>query len=327
MVYCNRKIGVINPLCEWSVNPKTSYSSQQNRLSGGKNFLRTPLKSDEISLLKAGGSDDPVSLMALYRSEGREEGITSPLQLDAYMAVVVLQDLDPFTLRRNRKETRIPPCRVGTIGFQDLRNSYSCPKYPVHSFSLVLSKAFLHELRSGNGYIATDLEESTSYTDRDDTLLHLSLALMPAFSQPNHNRLFIDQIFLAASTYVVSKFSAQEPPGSVRGRLSPRHEKIAKEFLAANIRENVALEDVASLCQLSAPHFSRSFKNSTGITPYQWFIRRRLAHAKYLLETSDDSLPQIALVCGFADQSHFTRTFSRIVGVSPGAWRRLERGK
>jgi AraC family transcriptional regulator len=302
-----------------------SANLQTMRVMSGKNFLRAPLKSDEISLLKTGASDDPASLMALYRSDGRDEGITSPLQQDAYLAVVVLEDLEAFTLHRNKRDIQIPRCPTGTIGLHDLRNAYSSPKYPVCSFSFVLSKAFLQELRPGRGYMATDLQESTSYVTRDDTLLHLALSVLPAFSLPNSNRLFADQIFLAASTYLTARFGGQQPLGMIRGRLTPRQEKIAKEYLAANIRGNVSLEHVASLCELSAPHFARLFKRSAGMTPYQWFIQRRLAQAKYLLETSDDPLPQIALACGFADQSHFTRTFSRIVGVSPGAWRRFDR--
>jgi AraC family transcriptional regulator len=298
---------------------------QTSRVVNAKNFLRAPLKSDEISVLKTGASNDPASLMALYRSEGRDEGVTSPLQQDAYLAVVVLQDLDAFTLRRNKRDIEIPCCPTGTIGFHDLRNCYSSPKYPVCSFSFVLSKAYLQELRPGHGYMATDLRESTSYLTRDDTLLHLALSMLPAFSQPNPNRLFIDQIFLAATTHLSAKFGGQPPHGMIRGRLTSRQEKIAKEYLAANIRGNVSLEYLAGLCGLSAPHFARLFKRSAGMTPYQWFIHRRLAHAKYLLETGEAPLPEIALACGFADQSHFTRTFSRIIGVSPGAWRRLDR--
>jgi AraC family transcriptional regulator len=129
--------------------------------------------------------------------------------------------------------------------------------------------------------------------DRDDTLFHLALSILPALSHPNPNRLFVDQVFLADSTYMLSKFGGQEPLNSIRGRLTPRQEKMAKEFLAANIRENVSLENVANLCDLSAPHFSRLFKRSAGITPYQWFIHRRLAHAKDLMESGNDTLPEI----------------------------------
>jgi AraC family transcriptional regulator len=308
------------------VKIKNVPNSEHNRRStGGELFLRAPLKSDEISVYKAGGNTDPVSMMALYRSPGLEEGVTSPLLLDAYLAVVVLQDMNGFVLRRNKQNIVIPPCRRGTIGFHDLRHAYSSGKYPVCSFSFVLSKAYLEELRPRSGYYATDIQESTAYTAVDDTLLHLGSSLVPSFLQPTQDRLFVDQVFLATSVYLVSKFGRQGALTVRRGGLTPRQEKIAKEFLAANIGENVSLEQVARLCELSAPTFARMFKRSTGMTPYRWFTIRRLTQAKYLLESSDESLVDIGLACGFADHSHFTRTFSRLIGVSPGAWRRLEK--
>jgi AraC family transcriptional regulator len=68
--------------------------------------------------------------------------------------------------------------------------------------------------------------------------------------------------------------------------------------------------------------FSRAFKQSTGIPPHQWLLDRRVETAKDLLRRSCLSLTDIALTCGFSDQSHFTRVFVRACGVSPGVWRR-----
>jgi AraC family transcriptional regulator len=169
------------------------------------------------------------------------------------------------------------------------------------------------------------LRDALDYGSRDDALLHLGLALVPAFKEPKANRLFIDQVFLAASTYLISKHSAQQPLDSVRGGLAPWQEKTTKEFLAANIQSNVSLADLATLCDLSPPQFARLFKRSTGTSPYKWFIERRLALSRLMLESTNDDLAEIALACGFADQSHFTRTFSRIVGLSPAVGRRLQR--
>jgi AraC-like DNA-binding protein len=59
-----------------------------------------------------------------------------------------------------------------------------------------------------------------------------------------------------------------------------------------------------------------------GVAPHRWLINRRVELAKDLLRDRETSLSEIALRCGFADQSHFTRVFTRWAGVSPGAWRR-----
>jgi hypothetical protein len=97
---------------------------------------------------------------------------------------------------------------------------------------------------------------------------------------PTPNRLFVDQVFLAVGTYLVSKCGGQQQLDSRRGCLTPRQEKIAKEFLDANIQNNVSLEYVARLCNLSPAHFARLFRRTAGVTPYQWFVHRRLAQAK-----------------------------------------------
>jgi transcriptional regulator GlxA family with amidase domain len=59
-----------------------------------------------------------------------------------------------------------------------------------------------------------------------------------------------------------------------------------------------------------------------GTSPYRWLLLQRVSRAKSLLRKADWSLADIAAACGFADQSHFTRVFTSIVGASPGAWRK-----
>jgi len=58
---------------------------------------------------------------------------------------------------------------------------------------------------------------------------------------------------------------------------------------------------------------------------HQWILSQRVAQARELLKNSDLSLVKVALICGFADQSHFTRVFTRLAGASPSNWRRSVR--
>ena len=89
----------------------------------------------------------------------------------------------------------------------------------------------------------------------------------------------------------------------------------------ANLQEGVSLTQIAKACGLSSSAFARSFKQSTGVTPYQWFISRRIEHAIKLMSHVDRSLTEIALESGFGDQSHFTRAFTEKMGVNPKTWR------
>lgn len=111
-----------------------------------------------------------------------------------------------------------------------------------------------------------------------------------------------------------------------RAQLAPWQVKLATEMMEATNRPLV-LAEVAEPLGISVNHFIKAFVNTMGTSPYHWFIRRRVTRSVELLRDPNLSLAQIAAECGFSDQSHFTRVFSRYVGVSPGKWRkRLEAG-
>jgi AraC family transcriptional regulator len=69
-------------------------------------------------------------------------------------------------------------------------------------------------------------------------------------------------------------------------------------------------------------HFARAFKKTTGVAPHKCLSDLRVEEAKRVMLTTKLPLADTALICGFGDQSYFTRVFSRNVGCSPGTWRR-----
>jgi AraC-like DNA-binding protein len=89
-----------------------------------------------------------------------------------------------------------------------------------------------------------------------------------------------------------------------------------------DLTKDPSLAELASLCGLSVSHFARAFKQGTGTPPHRWLISKRVERAQKLLVASDAPISEIAQTCGFADQSHLTRVFTRAVGASPGVWRR-----
>ena len=92
-------------------------------------------------------------------------------------------------------------------------------------------------------------------------------------------------------------------------------------MIAANL-DGVPVKDLARECRLSRAHFSRAFRRSVGMAPHNWLIEQRIVLSKEKLREDRLSLTDVALECGFSDQSHLSREFKRTVGVSPGAWRR-----
>jgi AraC family transcriptional regulator len=85
--------------------------------------------------------------------------------------------------------------------------------------------------------------------------------------------------------------------------------------------------DIARECELSVAQFARAFKRSTGLPPHRYLTERRIERARLLLMHSDLPLADVAVRCGFADQSHFTKIFRRSMAVSPGSFRRASRKK
>ena len=81
------------------------------------------------------------------------------------------------------------------------------------------------------------------------------------------------------------------------------------------------MEDLAKIVGISKYYFCRLFKKAIGLPPHQYIVRRRIERAKKLLKYSDLTTVEIALECGFAHQSHLSRHFKRIVGVSPRQFR------
>jgi AraC-like DNA-binding protein len=104
--------------------------------------------------------------------------------------------------------------------------------------------------------------------------------------------------------------------------LAPWQLRRVTDVFGANLAVNHPVEQMARLCKLSPSHFCRAFKQSTGLPPHQWVLNARVKMACDLLLHSSATLAEIASACGFSDQGHFTRTFSRLQGTSPGVWRR-----
>jgi AraC family transcriptional regulator len=101
-------------------------------------------------------------------------------------------------------------------------------------------------------------------------------------------------------------------------QFSPSRLKRVLEYIHDNLEQNLSLVDLATLANLSPSRFTRVFRQETGLSPHQYLIQARIERAKHLLRSgSEVSIGRVAHQVGFADQSHFTRHFKRIVGVTP----------
>lgn len=116
------------------------------------------------------------------------------------------------------------------------------------------------------------------------------------------------------------------PTMPARGGLPSWQMRRVAAYVDANLASTIRLNDLARIARLSASHFARAFKASFGASPSAFVARRRVEQAQHLMLTTDAELCQIALSCGFCDQSHFSRLFRHVIGMSPNMWRRQWHG-
>lgn len=109
-----------------------------------------------------------------------------------------------------------------------------------------------------------------------------------------------------------------------RYALAPHRLRRALEFIESNLATNIGLHDIADAVGLSAFHFGRAFRKETGVSPYAYLLRRRVAYARKLLSDPELALPTVALRCGFNSHSQFSRSFKRDTGVTPNGYRSLQ---
>ena len=118
--------------------------------------------------------------------------------------------------------------------------------------------------------------------------------------------------------YAVSKFSLEF---KANGLSQSQLERVI-DYMKVNLTQDVSILDLATLTSMSASHFSRSFKQSVGVAPYQYLIQQRVGRAKQLLKQQTISISDIALECGFANQTHLTKVFRQMTGITPKAYQK-----
>ncbi len=100
--------------------------------------------------------------------------------------------------------------------------------------------------------------------------------------------------------------------------------QLVRSYIEENYAENISLGQLATMAHLSPFHLLRSFRDQMNLPPHAYQIYMRIIHAKHLLRLGGSCI-DTAIAVGFADQSHFTKHFKRIVGVPPGLYRGVYR--
>lgn len=172
------------------------------------------------------------------------------------------------------------------------------------------------------GWDALDMPAQVVPNDKVCEHLVAALAEESAFAPYPLQKLLVESVARALVRRMLVRFApAVAVPVCAPGALNGRAFDAVREYIDAHLEERVTLERLAAVAGVSRFHFARQFRLRTGESPMGYLLRLRIERAQQLLREGRIAVGRLAVTLGFADQSHFTRTFKRVVGVTPSDYR------
>ncbi|MEZ0276880.1 MAG: helix-turn-helix domain-containing protein [Roseimicrobium sp.] len=168
-----------------------------------------------------------------------------------------------------------------------------------------------------------DEVEVVDFFGRDETLAYLFFACAEMLSSgvPGNSKRVTALMQLFAAHLVENYTDAVLKKPDIRGGLPIGKLRKVEDYVREQLAEDISVETMAGLVELSSFHFSRVFKDSTGMSPLQFVTRERITRAQQLIRETSFSLIEIALDVGYTSPSHFAQVFRRVVGVTPTEFR------
>ncbi|MBV6626077.1 MAG: helix-turn-helix transcriptional regulator [Rivularia sp. (in: Bacteria)] len=164
--------------------------------------------------------------------------------------------------------------------------------------------------------------------------------LIPTFAQPDYFvsgiasaikhelvtdvsscKLQLESLFNQLAVYLLGKYATSKPQIKEYSGLAPFHLKQILELIGDNLSEEISLLELAKYLDMSQFHFCREFKKSVGVTPHHYIMQQRVKMAKQVLKQQKLSIAEVAVECGFSNQSHLGRVFKQHTGTTPRRYR------
>lgn len=284
-------------------------AAREGRQWLGASIWQTP--KTEISRIRTWPSITAVS----YHRDGGE----SIWRGDRHRLVLALDQVPQSLVQVEHGQTReLPLVPPGALGFSPagvtIRRVHPAGRFVLAVWDTDFYSALLPELKTA----ASGFEYLCPL--QDALLSQIVTTLAQKIEEGFADRILAESLGTALCIRVARHFVGHLPLPTSRGLAGKRLERV-RDYVEAHLDDDLSLTVLADIACLSPYHFSRSFKQATGVGPQRYVVQRRLECAKRLLRRTHQPLAWVAQEAGFADQSHLTSLFRRETGVTPGRYR------
>ncbi|MEG4903901.1 MULTISPECIES: helix-turn-helix transcriptional regulator [unclassified Microcoleus] len=223
----------------------------------------------------------------------------------------------------NGKHYGSEPCQSGEMFIAAAGTDFQSHAVEEHEFMAIALEPTDFDNTVCESTNSNQIEIIPHWKIRDPLIIGIAWALKTELASGGLNAtLYVDALKNALSLHIRHRYCAQKTKmRDFEGGLDPHKLQIVINYINEYIHRDLHLNELANLVQMSPYYFGRLFKQSIGVAPHQYVIQCRIEKAKQLLKRQDLSIIYISQQVGFHDQSHFSKTFCKLVGLTPKKYR------
>lgn len=184
---------------------------------------------------------------------------------------------------------------------------------PFHAVGIFIDPAYVSEILGINNF------EFTTLINTQETFLQdIAAKLIAAGNEEIFaEKVYADSLIVACITHLAKTYRNSKDEYFPKGKLNQSQLKLVIDFAYANMQLNIGLHEMAAVVHLSPYHFGRLFKQTIGLSPYQYVLSLKIECAKKMIRRKSGPISEIAYQLNFSDQSHFSNAFRKATGISP----------